>query len=132
MEKSKSRDFRDLDIEIKGIMKTYLSYVYAERQQTTSFRLSDSEVDSNAAFERNKRLKYINAVNTAVSSLDGLEQHLIKCEFIELIDVRNWWVGIISRSHFYRIKRDSMQKFLKMFLSILYDNPNFGGGDEVA
>lgn len=117
MEKSKHREFRDLDLEIKGIARTYLNFLISKRKDSKALRVSDSQTD-----EQLNRDRYIQAVNEALNSLDGLEKHLLKMEFIEFKDYRNWWVGSISKSQYYRLKRTGMVNFLSSFLKVYYNN----------
>ena len=112
MIKSKNRQFRDQVIEIKEIAKQFIVLVQT-RDNSREVKISDAvRVQSRKEMERDI---FIGAVNAAMASLDGMQEHIIKNEFFECSDHSTWWTGVVSRAHLYRLKKESMTAFLDVF-----------------
>ena len=57
---------------------------------------------------------YLLRVEKAYRSLDERERNLINNEFFFLF-YQNWWIGIYSKTSFYRFKKRAMLRFLEAF-----------------
>ncbi|MBR5996927.1 MAG: hypothetical protein IK028_02775 [Bacilli bacterium] len=62
-------------------------------------------------------LVYMLRVERAYRSLDERERNLINNEFF-FQNYHNWWVGLYSRTSFYRFKKRTMLRFLEAFLHV--------------
>ena len=62
-------------------------------------------------------LVYLLRVERAYRSLDERERNLINNEFF-FQNYQNWWVGLYSRTSFYRFKKRTMLRFLEAFLHV--------------
>ena len=62
-------------------------------------------------------LVYMLRVERAYRSLDERERNLINNEFF-FQNYQNWWVGLYSRTSFYRFKKRTMLRFLEAFLHV--------------
>ena len=59
-------------------------------------------------------LVYLLRVEKAYRSLDERERNLINNEFF-FQNYQNWWIGIYSKTSFYRFKKRTMLRFLEAF-----------------
>ena len=59
-------------------------------------------------------LFYIHKVEEAYQALDERERNLINNEFF-FQNYHDWWIGLYSKTSFYRFKRNAMLKFLEVF-----------------
>lgn len=59
-------------------------------------------------------LLYMQKVETAYRALDEKERNLINNEFF-FQNYHDWWIGLYSKTSFYRFKRKAMLKFLEAF-----------------
>ena len=59
-------------------------------------------------------LVYLLRVEKAYRSLDERERNLINNEFF-FQNYQNWWIGIYSKTSFYRFKKRAMLRFLEAF-----------------
>ena len=57
---------------------------------------------------------YLLRVEKAYRSLDERERNLINNEFF-FQNYQNWWIGIYSKTSFYRFKKRAMLRFLEAF-----------------
>ena len=57
---------------------------------------------------------YLLRVEKAYRSLDERERNLINNEFF-FQNYQNWWIGIYSKTSFYRFKKRTMLRFLEAF-----------------
>lgn len=57
---------------------------------------------------------YLQKVEEAYECLDEREQNLINNEFF-FQNYHYWWIGLYSKTSFYRFKRRAMLKFLEAF-----------------
>ena len=57
---------------------------------------------------------YLQKVEAAYLSLDEKERNLINNEFFYQ-NYHYWWIGLYSKTNFYRLKRRAMVKFLEAF-----------------
>ncbi len=57
---------------------------------------------------------YLLRVEKAYRSLDERERNLINNEFF-FQNYQNWWMGIYSKTSFYRFKKRAMLRFLEAF-----------------
>ena len=55
---------------------------------------------------------YLNRVEHAYQSLDDKGRNLINNEFF-FQNYQNWWVGLYSKTNFYRLKKRTMLQFLE-------------------
>lgn len=111
MKKSKNREFRDMSSTIKEIGQHYIKNMQLLEQKSG---LSISDVTSKKPATTDKR-HFVNCVNCAFNQLDGMQEHIIKSEFFACSNYREWWLGLVSRAHFYRLKRESMEQFMYHF-----------------
>lgn len=59
-------------------------------------------------------LLYLSKVEGAYHTLDERERNLINNEFFYQ-NYHDWWIGLYSKTSFYRFKRKAMLKFLEAF-----------------
>ena len=59
-------------------------------------------------------LVYLLRVEKAYRSLNERERNLINNEFF-FQNYQNWWIGIYSKTSFYRFKKRTMLRFLEAF-----------------
>ena len=57
---------------------------------------------------------YLKIVENAYRSLDAKGRNLINNEFF-FQNYHDWWIGLYSKTSFYRFKRKAMLKFLEAF-----------------
>ena len=57
---------------------------------------------------------YLRKVESAYQSLNEREKNLINNEFF-FQNYHDWWIGLYSKTSFYRFKRQAMLKFLEAF-----------------
>lgn len=60
---------------------------------------------------------YLLRVERAYRSLDERERNLINNEFF-FQNYQNWWIGLYSRTSFYRFKKKTMLHFLEAFYHV--------------
>ncbi len=72
-------------------------------------RLSDSDTLKSSMYE-----EYIRDVDRALVLLDPLDQKVINQEFFYQTNPI-WWVGMFSKSTYYRLRRRAVETFLRNF-----------------
>ena len=97
--------------DVKRMMAISDNYSHCTASLNNSSRLLLNDSDS---LKIDMYVEYIKDVENSLCLLDPLDQKVITKEFFEPGN-RFWWLGLFSRTTFYRIRRRAIEKFLGYF-----------------
>ena len=105
--KRDSKQYRDVQ-RMNAIRDNYF-HCTATLKNSTRLILNDSD-----SLKTNMYEEYIKDVENSMCLLDPLDQKVINKEFFEAPN-KIWWIGLFSRSTYYRLRRRAIEKFLGYF-----------------
>ena len=105
---ARSKEFKQMSSTIKTVFVDY------EAARTVTHAPQGGNVSDSGAPQRNHQTKlFVLLVDEALNNLDGMDNHIIISEFKEqdAYEIK-WWENLISRAHYYRLKRIAMENFI--------------------
>ena len=101
------KSFKQLQALVEMIAERFFMAKMVQHQQQTGV-IKENDSPSN---------HYLLKVEDAYRKLDERERNLINNEFFYQ-NYHYWWVGLYSKTSFYRFKKRAMLKFLEAFYHV--------------
>ena len=96
-------------LDVRRVIAIRDNYFHCIASLNNSLRLNDGNSLRSSMYE-----EYAKDVEHALESLDALDQKILNREFFHCTN-KFWWIGLYSRTTYYRIRRKAIVKFLRTF-----------------
>lgn len=102
------KSFKELTAMLEEVATRFFMAKTLQKRQ----REGESVAEHSPAYEI-----YLMKVEEAYQKLDEREKNLINNEFF-FQNYHNWWIGLYSKTSFYRYKKQAMLHFLEVFYHV--------------